>query len=180
MKKIKFITASLLFFTAFNLVSCSSDNEPIDPAIDLDNWGTTSIAGSYLMTAFNTSVPTDLNNDGTASTNQMGETNCFNNNTLILNADNTFTATSKGVDIITTGTVATFDCFTDPSITGTWTLTGSTLSLTYTDAGEQNVDVFTVSGNTLTMTISQGEIVGTSSSNVPVFLTSNIDIIYTK
>lgn len=37
MKKIKLITAVLVFFAAFNLTSC--DNEPIDPAINLNNGG---------------------------------------------------------------------------------------------------------------------------------------------
>ena len=34
MNKIKFITAIAIFFVSFGLTSC--DNEPIDPAIDLN------------------------------------------------------------------------------------------------------------------------------------------------
>lgn len=39
MKKIKFLTAALFLFAAFGLVSCTADNEPIDPAIDLGGGG---------------------------------------------------------------------------------------------------------------------------------------------
>ena len=37
MKNIKFLAGIVLFLTAFTFTSC--DNEPIDPAIDLDNFG---------------------------------------------------------------------------------------------------------------------------------------------
>ena len=53
------------------------------------------------MTAFNSSIPTDLNGDGSASTNQMNETNCFNGSFITLNSNNTFVADSKGIDINT-------------------------------------------------------------------------------
>jgi hypothetical protein len=36
MKKIKLISAVLLFFAAFSMTSCSTGDEPIDPSIDLD------------------------------------------------------------------------------------------------------------------------------------------------
>lgn len=148
-----------------------------------------SVAGTYKLTAFNTSVPTDLNNDGTASTNQLTETNCFNDMFLVLNANNTFVSDSKGTEIAievdgaTGEVVETIGCFTDPDVTGTWSLNGNVLSLTYTDSdtGEQITDNFNVVGNTLVATINDGEVVGTeTTTGAPVYLTSDITIIYTK
>jgi hypothetical protein len=135
------------------------------------------LPGSYLLTAFNTSVPTDLNGDGTNSTNQLSETSCLNGSFLTINANNTFTADSKGIEININGTQ--IDCFEDPDITGTWTLNGSQLSLSYVDLGTPYTDVFTVSGNTLTYTVQDGEVVGSANGN-PVYLTSDITFIYTK
>lgn len=179
MKKIKIITAVIVFFTAFNFLSCS--NEPIDPEINLGNWGgVQDISGSYKMTGFYTSIPTDLNNDKKASVNQMDETNCFNDNFLTLNADKTFIKTSKLVDISSTANVATLNCIVNSELTGTWVLSANTVTLSYALAGTQTTEVFTFSGNKLVKSIKQGKIVGTSSSNVPVFLTSDIEIFYSK
>lgn len=141
----------------------------------------TGIAGTYLLTGFNTSVATDINNDGVSSTNQLNETTCFDDMLLILNANNTFTADSKGIEIIFDGTVEEIDCFTDPDYTGTWALNGSILSLTYTDEGEVFTDNYNVSGNTLSATVQGGEVVGTeTTTGAPVYLTSDITIIYSK
>lgn len=63
MKKIKLITAVLVFFAAFNLTSC--DNEPIDPAIDLNNGGNTggggTSSGDYWPAALNNQWVFNLN-----------------------------------------------------------------------------------------------------------------------
>ncbi|CAM3922252.1 lipocalin family protein [Flavobacterium cucumis] len=177
MKHIKYTLASFsILLTTLLLLSC--ENEPLDPAIDVS--GNSSVVGSYFITAFNTSVPTDLNQDGTASSNQLNETTCFDGNYILLNPDNTFTANSKGIDITTNGTDETITCFVDPDINGTWSLSGDQLSLTYTEAGEQFTDIFTVSGSTLTLSINDGEIVGVTSTGDPVYLNADIDIIFTK
>ncbi|MFT6749086.1 MAG: hypothetical protein ACI9XR_001138 [Flavobacterium sp.] len=140
---------------------------------------TSGIAGTYLLTAFNTSVSTDLNGDGISSSNQLNETVCFNNSILKLNANNTFTSDAKGLDIDITGTTSVLTCFEDPDFTGTWSLAGNQLSLTYMDSGQTQTDVFTVAGNNLSLTVQNGEIVGTAAGS-PVYLTSNITIVYTK
>lgn len=179
MKNIKLVAGIFLILTAFTFTSC--ETEPIDSAINLDDFNqVTSVSGSYLMTAFNTSIPTDLNNDGTASTNQMNETTCFNNSILVLNQDNTFVISSKGIDIVTDGVNQSLSCFMDPNIMGTWTLSGNTLTIQYTEGGLQYSEQFIVSGNTLVYTLNNTEIVGTTSTNVPVYLTADISIIYTK
>ncbi len=147
------------------------------------------VTGTYKLTAFNTSVPTDLNNDGTPSVNQMSETACMNDMFLTLNANNTFVSDSKGteieleIDVATGEMVETISCFTDPDVTGTWILTGNVLSMTYTDSetGQVMTDNFTVVGNTLVYTINDGAVVGTEvTTGAPVYLTCDISLIYTK
>ncbi|WP_394758907.1 hypothetical protein [Flavobacterium sp.] len=176
MNKLKSISTFLFLFSITILTSCSV--EPYEGIIPDPN-ANANTAGTYLMTGFNTSVPTDLNGDGNFSGNQMTETACFNNNTLVLNIDNTFTATQKGVEIDFSGATNVLACYADPNITGSWTLVNGTLTLTYMDTGVQYNDVYTVVGNTLKATINQGDVIGIVSGS-PITLTANIDIIYTK
>jgi len=188
MKNIRSICSLSLFAISFFFVSC--DNEVVDPILkaqaaaaaanENNNSASTAIvAGTYLLTAFNTSVPTDLNGDGTSSTNQMTETSCFNNSLLTLNANNTFTANSKGIDIDLNANPNVITCFSDPDTTGTWSINGNVVVTTYVEAGVTYNDYFTVVGNTLILSENNGEIVGTAGGN-PVFLTSNIAIVYSK
>ncbi|MDP5001973.1 MAG: lipocalin family protein [Flavobacterium sp.] len=176
MKSIKSILSLLVLSIAFVTISC--DNEPIDPAIDISS--SSSITGTYYMTAFNSSIPTDLNGDGSASTNQMNETNCFNGSFITLNSNNTFVADSKGIDINTNGTTSTIECFDEGNFTGTWALSGNQLSITYLDGGVEYTDVATLSGNTIVSTVQNGEVVGTTSGGEPIYLTSNLQIVFTK
>ena len=107
----------------------------------------------------------------------MLETTCFNGSSIIVNPDGTFIATSKGVDISASSSIT---CFFDPDITGTWTLNATVLKLTFVDAGVVVDELFSVSGNTLLYSVPQGQVVGTSSTNVPIFLTTSYNIVYTK
>ena len=84
------------------------------------------------------------------------------------------------VDIVTASNVATLNCVVNSEVTGTWVLSSNTVTLSYALAGTQTTEVFTFSGNKLVKSIKQGKIVGTSSSNVPVFLTADIEIFYSK
>lgn len=188
MRKIKTIGLMFLFTGGLLLTSC--ETEPADPNLLTNTGGNnggnngggtiTNIAGTYKMTAFNTSVPTDLNGDGTPSTNQMNETTCFNNTALVLSANHTFTSTGSSLEIVTDGTNTSLECTEDPSYGGTWALSGNILTLTYTDEGETYTDQYTVTGNTLKISLGEGLIVGTASSGEPVHLTANVDIIFTK
>jgi hypothetical protein len=187
-KQLPFSILSFVFLFIFN--SCNV--EPLDPILANQlaqnnsngsggvNLNPTSIEGTYLLTAFNTSVPTDLNNDGIASTNQLSETSCYNNMLLTLNADHTFVANSKGVDIVSNGSTETMTCFTDPDETGAWSLTGNILSLTVL-GNPTTTETYTVSGNTISATAQNGQVVGYDTvTNAPAYLTCNITIIYTK
>lgn len=184
--------STAVFSIAFLFIFNSCNVEPIDPVLANQlaqnnsngtvggNLNPTSIEGTYLLTAFNTSVPTDLNNDGVASVNQLSETSCYNNMLLTLNADHTFVANSKGVDIDLNGTTQTLSCFSDPDETGAWSLVGNTLTLTVLGA-PTTTETYTVSGNTISATAQNGQAVGYDTvTNSPVYLTCNITIVYTK
>lgn len=191
MKTIKKILSIFAIFTFLTFMSC--ENEAVDPTLvpspapntnggnGNNNGGgnTTTVVGSYKLTAFNSSVPTDLNNDGTSSTNQISETNCFDNMFLIINSNNTFNADAKGIDIDFTNNIT--ECYTDPDYNGTWVLNSNVLTLTYVDGGITYNDNFIVAGagNSLSYSVSDGEVVGMESGQ-PVYLTSNIQFIYTK
>lgn len=178
MKTIRSILTLLVLTLSFTIISC--DNEPIDPVLSGGGSGGSGVVGTYFMTAFNSSIPTDLNGDGIASVNQMNETNCFNGSFITLNSDNTFVADSKGLDINIDGTTSTIECFDDGNFTGTWALVGNQLYITYTEDGDEYTDVATLSGNTIVSTVENGEVVGTTSTGEPVYLTSNLQIVFTK
>jgi hypothetical protein len=175
MKRFKYLVPSVFLITLFSISSCNV--ETVDGDILGNIINSTGVAGTYRMTSFNTGVPTDLNNDGVTSINQMLETTCFNGSTIIINPDGTFRATSKGVDISSSSTLT---CFSDPDYTGTWTLNATVLKLTYIDAGVIVDELFSVAANSLLYSVSQGQIIGTTATNVPIFITTSYNIIYTR
>lgn len=177
MKIIKsFVTYISILFITLLIISC--ENEPLDPAIDVS--GNSAVVGTYFMTAFNSSTPTDLNQDGTSSTNQLNETNCFDGSYIVMNSDNTFVANSKGIDIDVQGTTSTIACYEDEEVSGTWSVTGNQLSLTFIEQNTSYTEVFVFENNTIKLVVEDGELVGTDPNGTPVFLTSNLEIIYTK
>lgn len=176
MKNIKSVVKVLIVLLSFLTISC--ENEPVDPLLSLE--ASSGITGTYLMTAFNSSIPTDLNGDGLASTNQMNETVCFNGSFITINANNTFIADGKGMDINIEGTVPTIECIDDGNFSGTWILIGNQLTLSYIDEGEPVALTFTKTGNTLKYMLPNGEVVGTTSTGEPIYLTSNLELVYTK
>ena len=174
----KSIKLSAILLSSILLISIFSCNvEPVDADLFGNVLNTASVSGTYRMTAFNTGIPTDLNNDGATSTNQMLETTCFNGSSITLNPDGTFRASSKGVEI---NSSSTLQCFSNPDYTGTWTLSVSVLKLTYISAGNVVEKLFSVSANRLIYSATQGQIVGTSTTNVPILLNSSYNIIYTR
>lgn len=177
MNTIKLALSILSLITVLAFYSC--DNEPIDPKVDLEASNSNAV-GSYALTAYNTSIPTDLNNDGTVSINQMTETQCFNNNVLTINSNNTFSITSKGVEIVNPQTTPTMTCYTHSIIIGTWAIANNVLTLTYIEAGVTVTDDYILAGNTLTNTKDQIEIVATTSNDTPVYLTSDVVVVYSK
>jgi len=160
-----------LIFTA---VSC--DNEPVDSLIS----GSSNVIGTYYMTAYNSSILTDLDDDGIESTNQMDETNCYTGSFITLKIDGTFIASNKGPYINSDGGISTIECFNDGDYSGTWTLSGTQLTMVYLYWGVEVTDVVTLSNNTIVSSVEDGEVIGITSGGEYEYLTSNIQIVYTK
>jgi hypothetical protein len=154
--------------------SCSKDSASTDTGSGVIN-----PAGVYKMTSVTSSVPTDLNGDGIKSNEQMLETACYNNNLLTVNSDYTFSKTQKGVNLSFSGSGSTITCFTDPTISGTWTYAQNAFALHYTEGGSAVVETYVITNTTLKFLIPSGQVVGLVN-NQPAYLTSNIEITYTK
>ncbi len=133
------------------------------------------ITGNYKLTAYNTSIPTNLDGNNTTSTNQLNETNCYNNTFLTLSANNTFVLNDKGVTIINSA----ITCFTGTNFTGTWLLDGDTLTLTYDDNGTTVYEFFIVAGTTLSQTDTNIDVITTDSGN-PLYISCDVTEVYTK
>lgn len=146
--------------------------------------GGTGIVGNYLLTSFTSSEPTDINADGTSSNNILSETACFNDMHLILNSNNTFVADSKGADIqievINNIETEVIGCFVDPDEDGTWVLNGNILTLSFPGSTDTVVYTYNSSNNTLSATENDGSIVGMTSQDEPIYLTTNLTLTYTK
>ena len=146
--------------------------------------GGTGIVGNYLLTSFTSSEPTDINADGTSSNNILSETACFNDMHLILNSNNTFVAESKGADIqievINNVETQVIGCFVDPDEDGTWVLNGNILTLSFPGSTDTVVYTYNSANNTLSATENDGAIVGMTSQDEPIYLTTNLTLTYTK
>lgn len=144
----------------------------------------TGIVGNFLLTGLTSSTPTDINADGVLTNNVLSETTCFNNLFLKLMPNNTFTLDSKGADIsitiVNNVEVETIGCYTDPIETGTWALNGTTLTLDFTAVGPNNDYIYNPANNTLSATVNNGAIVGTTSQGSPITLTTNLTFTLTK
>lgn len=173
------IFKTLLFTSLTLLVSCS--DEPYEGPIPSPNSpSVTGIQNTYILTAVNTSVATDLNGNGTPSTNQMNETACFNNNIITLKTDGTFTADQNGVEINEAVTPNTIVCFTDPDITGTWVITGANLTLTYNDGPISLTDTYVVDATSIKIVFPDEDIVSKDGTGNAVYVNADVQLVYTK
>lgn len=144
----KKVFSLVLFVVLF--ASCSSDD---------DNG--VAIEGTWKMTAFKSQNAYDLNGDGVISNDIMGQTNCYQNETLVFNSNGTgasFSTSFAEIELVlVTGTTDQYEYSVDCVIENftsafTWTQDGDNISITefgQTDTGVQN-------GNKLTFVINDG------------------------
>lgn len=168
---------SVIGFVVLFTFSC--EDEPYTGPIPTTNNPNSTIQATYVLTAVNTSILTELNGNGAPSSNQMNETACYNNSTIVLNVNGTFKSDQKGVKINTTITPNTIDCFTDPIITGTWEIENNNLILTYTENSVPVVEIFIMEGNSVKLNIPSADVVSLVAG-VPTELQSDVQLIYTK
>lgn len=160
--KTKFFT---LLFLSILLFSCSKSDE-----------SSTSYDGTYKLTAINLPTAQDLNGDGVKSINQVLESTCYNNVLLVLKSDNTYTRTDKGLELLFSGINSTKYCYDYGIETGTWSVTGSTITL----KSEGVPDVaLTINNNTLTYN-EGGNFVIPVSGGYTYGIFSNIENVLTK
>ncbi len=182
----KLITLSLLI----SVFSC--DNEPLTD-FDLTNppqnnggtnpSGEVSIVGTWKMTAWNVPEGQDINQDGITSNNLLDEMDCYNNETILFNSNNTAVSTSTSyADIelnLVVGTTNEFDysitCVPEIETTDlTWTQTGNIVTTTALGASTN----LTLNGNELSFLIPEGFTVVSDDSSTTVI--QDLTIVYTK
>ena len=174
MKLSKLLLLSILCVTVF---SCSSDDDDNDSAV--------SAVGVWQLTAIDLETAFDLDMDGTASTNFKEETDCYQNETILFNADGTgsINATSYaeiGIEPTTdidAEPVFTVDCIDEIEIDAfTWAQDGNQVTTTDVD----NFDAtMTISGNEIRIVIPEG-FYASSNDDTGVELYEDITLIYTK
>jgi len=143
------------------------------------------LVGTWLLTAWNGEEQIDLNNDGTESINFLDEMDCYNNETIVFNADNTGFVMSTSYALfdifIEVGTTDSFDftidCIAEVENTDiTWSQTGNIVSIT--DSTNETTD-WTLAGNTLSITFPEGFSV-TDPDDTTVTVTQDLTFVYTK
>lgn len=137
MKKIK-LFAFALAVASFGFTSCNDDDDDVVTAPN--DYG---IAGTYNLSAVNTGNPTDFNQDGTESDNQMDESDCYDGGKITLNADGTFEYVMKTILVNTSTGGSACDDFTAH---GTWTLdsgsgTSAIIDATYEAENGDDVNI---------------------------------------
>ncbi|WP_299126968.1 hypothetical protein [uncultured Winogradskyella sp.] len=173
-----------LIFTLFSLASlvlitsCESDD---DASTNSD----ASIEGTWLLTAWNSSIPLDLNNDGTASTNLLDEVNCLTNETIVFDANGGAVVNSTSfLDLeifVESGTTDSFEfevnCeFEDETFALAYTRVDNPVILT--EIGESEGFVGTLNGNELNLDLEEEfEIY---DDEFEVAGTIDLNIVYTK
>lgn len=153
MKKVFSLVLFVVLFT-----SCSSDD---------DNG--VAIEGTWKMTAFKSQNAYDLNGDGVISNDIMGQTNCYQNETLVFNSNGTgasFSTSFAEIELVlVSGTTDQYEYSVECVIENftsafTWTQDGDNISITefgQTDTGVQNDDKLTfVINNGFSIDVAQG------------------------
>ncbi|WP_046756387.1 hypothetical protein [Kordia jejudonensis] len=171
MKKLVLLTVLSIF-----LISCSSDD---DAAAEI------TLTGTWRMTSFEVENSYDFNGDGTASRDLISETNCYQNETILINANGTATATSTSYLDVTAELVVgttdeftyTLDCVNETDIfLLNWSSNGS--SVTFQDEYGDIVNATFDLNNQFSFVIPQGfEIF---SDGFSVVTEENVRVVYTR
>lgn len=144
------------------------------------------IEGTWLLTAWNGEEPIDLNNDGAESANFLDEIDCYTNETIVFNTDNTGVVMSTSYATfnfeIETGTtdsyIYTVTCDQEVENSNfTWTQTGNTISIT--DTATTDVSEWTVNGNQLSTFVPSG-FIAFNSDDITVTVSQDLTFVYTK
>nr|WP_321222698.1 hypothetical protein [uncultured Psychroserpens sp.] len=148
-----------------------------------NNQQATDVEGTWLLTGWIGTEPIDLNEDGTASINFLDEMNCYENETIVFNADGTgvimstsFATFTFDIEVGTTDEYEyTIECeLEDENTNMTWTQTGNTVSID----DSESVSDFTLNGNQLSILIPEGFVA--FSSDFTATTSQDLTFVYTK
>jgi hypothetical protein len=168
----------LLAGIAMSLTACTNDEElfgGFEPPF--------SAAGSWKLTAMTVETPVDINNDGTASTDFLAETGCYQNELIQLLPNNTGKFISNSYSQLTVeGTFPddvtfTQECIVELEETNITNYTILEQTISITDA-EGSVFAGTLVGNTMTFIIPEGQIYFDGELNI--VLQEDLTMVYTK
>lgn len=149
----------------------------------VDNEEASDIEGTWLLTAWIGTEAIDLNGDGTASLNFLDEMDCYENETIVFNADGTAVSMSTSfasfvfdIEVGTTDEfIYSFECeFEDENTDMTWSQSGGVVVI---DDG-MLVSDFTLSGNQLSVLYPEGFFA--FSSDFTATTTQDLIFVYTK
>jgi hypothetical protein len=157
---------------AMGAISCDNDD-------DNDN-NNEDLTGTYRLSSWNSPVAVDFDNNGTSSANMMTESSCFDNSTMTINNNGTYTMTYNDVGINS----AVSSCRTETT-TGTWARSGNTFTTT-SGTGSSAIDTdysFSSSGASPTMTRfmtgAQYPSINTTTGD-PEYTTGNVNMVFTR
>ncbi|MEX2349317.1 MAG: hypothetical protein WD554_00405 [Flavobacteriaceae bacterium] len=165
---------SLVLFAVL-FASCSSDDDNNRVAVE----------GTWKMTAFKSENAYDLNGNGVISNDIMEETNCYQNETVVFNANGTGAEFSTSYPEITLELVAgttdeyeySVECIEEATTTAfDWSQNGDTVTITQqgvTFSGAQD-------GNKLTFAIPSGFTIEVEEGDEVVTIQENLTMEYTK
>lgn len=127
-----------------SMASCSND----DDNNSVNTNPNSDLVGTYRMTAWNSPMSVDFDNDGTSNTNMMNESPCYDDSMMTINANGTYTMTYNYVNI-NGGTVS---CQAETT-NGTWTRNGNSFSTSHLLGGQNmNTSYNFASGSSTTLT----------------------------
>ena len=179
MKKITALITFLILFTAF-----TCENEPLEGDFVLDSDSIETIQGTWKLTSWIGEEPIDLNNDGASSLNFLEEMNCYQNETMLFNADNTgvinsttYAEIEMELEVGTTDSYNfTVNCISEIENTDfSWTQNGNTISVT--DEYNDTYD-FSLNGNQLSIIIPDGFFAANEDFTVTTI--QDLTFVYTK
>lgn len=166
----------LLAFSCLALLSCSSDDESSSSS-------TAGVIGTWNLTAFTTSDPTDFNNDGALTTNFLTESGCYDNSTLVLGANNVATINLQEMDVTFEIDFVnpelseyTIDCLAAIPEVGTWAQNNNSVTVTV----ENEPVTLTLNGNTLTLVIDEFIDIETFDGTDVVYSFTGATLVFTK
>ena len=115
--------------------------------------------GKWKVSILEADNPVDLNNDGSASTNIIQETNCFNTMGVVFDEDRNFTTTNAQMDFTAGTENMDFACMDARTDSGTWELQRDQLTLNLNVNGMtfSQTKTIKVQGNSFSFRITKAE-----------------------